>query len=123
MSKHKPFRFVLPFNEDWPFGSLDDQAENAGYLPGADKIVVPRRVIRIAYDYPFDKEYVITLRSGSSRGFTKQVLVRKIVRSYKTLYNRLDKQGKVWGHSYDDLGLEGIRESAKRNLFLLDVGS
>jgi hypothetical protein len=112
-------------NEDQYFDATEDMASiaaSASKMPGAKDIVVRSNNIVVIYDYPFDTEYKVWLKSKTGKGFTQEALLKAIVKAYRTLYNKLDRQGKVWGHYFEDLALEGIMQKAPCK-FELQVGS
>jgi len=95
---------------------------------GKDEVVIKNTTATLIIDYPLNKPF--TLKMLSKKGFTRAMLLKTIVDSYKRIYkeeettatvkttpadqrpimNRNQTNGKygVWGHDLTDLALTGI---------------
>jgi len=129
MKSNKKFRLDMEacFPTDDPFfhpalSNMTATLRHINTMVGANEIAIRRKEVVVWFEYPFDDRYEVSIRSRSAKGFTKIALVKAIIKKYRELYRKLDKNHKVWGHHWRDLALEGIIER-KSGVLELEVGS
>lgn len=81
----------------------------------------PNKVYELQIDYPLDKVYVFEIKTGKG-GVALIELLAKIGEIYKHIYDNEEKYG-IWGHSIDDLCLEGIYINHTTRKIAIDIGS
>lgn len=79
------------------------------------------KVYELEIDYPLDKRYIFEIKTGKE-GVSLIDLLAKIGKTYEHIYDNEDKYG-IWGHSIDDLCLEGIHVNHTTKKIKLLIGS
>lgn len=84
-----------------------------------DQIVIKDTKINIQFDYPCNPS-IFTFKS--KKGFSLYKIAMCIAEGYNKIYANESKY-ETWGHSMDDLALEGFYYNEKKNLITLSMGS
>lgn len=101
--------------------NLDIQVRSL-YLWGNDlQQLPPNQTFELIIDYPISTWARYKLKTGKS-GMGLGKLLGEIGKAYQKVYAAADKYG-VWGHSIDDLAIEGINIDFVKKIIRLDVGS
>lgn len=86
------------------------------------ELFIPRnQTYCLTVDYPVQDDLQFPVKSGPS-GMTTMGLIKRIIKIYQMIYKSPSKY-KIWGHSLDDLVLEGINVNHKTKVITLGVGS
>lgn len=92
------------------------------------------KIFELIIDYPLSTPAIYKIKTGK-KGMGLAKLLKTIGKAYQKTYNRenvsiarlKDEDAKslygIWGHSIDDLSIEGITVDFKKKIITLDVGS
>lgn len=75
----------------------------------------------LTIDYPLSNAAKFKIKSGKT-GMGTAKLIDKICKLYHKVYENEEKYG-IWGHSIDDLNLEGIKVNFVKKSITIDIGS
>lgn len=96
-----------------------DNIENADTaIMDSSKVLINDEKIFIHFVYPIGREVMIMFESKT--GFTKRDIFNCVRIGYEQIYDNADFY-EVWGHSIDDLYLEGC--TYKKGVLRLSMGS
>lgn len=95
--------------EDYPDDCIGKQA------------LLPNKQYILKITYPFNKPKEFKIKTGKS-GMKFEDVLKKVCAIYQDLYKEPDKNG-VWGHSHDQLFIEGIIVNHKEQTIKLLMGS
>jgi hypothetical protein len=93
---------------------------NAKWI-GSIKTLPRNRTYELIIDYPLSIDAVYQIKTGKA-GMSSFRLLKEIGKAYDDVYNNQEKYG-VWGHSIDDLALEGIKINHNTKMITIYVGS
>jgi len=86
-----------------------------------DQIFLTIGTFTVTLDYPLNKEYKFEVK-GPLNAYD---LCIHIVKEYQKIYKENEQGGKwgIWGHSIDDLYIEGLRVNYEKKTVRIDMGS
>lgn len=86
----------------------------------------PNQSFQLIIDYPLSRPAIYKINTGK-KGMGLSRLLKTIGKKYQQTYNREDASEEgvygIYGHSIDDLSIEGIKVNYKKKTIRLDVGS
>lgn len=82
------------------------------------------KVYTLIIDYPIRNKVKVKIKTGK-KGLGFNGLIGRILKEYCKIYKDADSENKygVWGHSMEDLAIEGIRVDHVKKIIDLCIGS
>lgn len=97
-----------------------------GTFRGEFQKLPANQTFELVIDYPLSTPAIYKIRTGKS-GMGLNKLLSVIGKKYQQTYDREDASEEgvygIYGHSIDDLSIEGIKVNYKKKTIRLDVGS